>query len=61
MTDGVTVTSRAALLKKISAVVDLLCHIVLNQKLLHKFKMWRKFLSRVKSKLCKMRPACTQF
>ena len=62
MTDGMTVTSRAAfLLQKISVAMDFLCQIVLNQKLLHKFEMWHKFFSRIKLKPRKMGPACTEF
>jgi hypothetical protein len=64
MTNGVTVTSLSASLRqKISAATDHLYQIMLNQKLLHKFKKWDEFSSSVeanhaKKKSHKMRPAC---
>lgn len=63
VTDGMTVMSLpAGLLQKITATTECLWQTNLNQKLLHKFKKWCKFLSRVtaksrKNKLCRTRPA----
>jgi len=57
--DAVSVTSLSARLQHMaSAATDHLCQTVLSQKLSHKFEKWCKFLSYVKVKSLKMRPAC---
>jgi hypothetical protein len=43
--DGVIMSCSASLIQKVSGATDRLCHIALNQKLLHKFKKWCKFSS----------------
>ena len=66
VTDGMAVMSLSGSLQhKTGASMDCLCRRALNQKLLHNFEKWSKFLSCVKVKLrkrksCKMRLACTR-
>jgi hypothetical protein len=56
MTEGVTVMSLpASLLQKISATMDHLCQIMLNQKLLCKLKKLCNFSSNINMKACKMK------
>jgi len=48
----------ASLPQKISAAMDHLCQIALNQKLLHKLEKLCKFSNRIKVKSRTRRPAC---
>jgi len=51
MTDGVTVISLSAIiLQEITAAMNHLCQIVVNQELLCAFEKWCKFSSHVKAK-----------
>ena len=55
----------ASLLQKINMLMNRLCEIALNKKLLHKCEEWWKFSSLIKAKLCNIKsltisPACMQ-
>jgi hypothetical protein len=61
VTDGMAVMSlSASLIEKISAAADHLWQITLKWKLLYKFEKRCKFLSHIKTKLCKLRPDCSE-